>query len=345
MRKLTKFVSLALAAGMTLTACGAADVKESAPASSAAKEETKVEASKEEAPAAPAEIVDITVMVYDRGHEYENGNSLTDNEFTRWMNEQMEPQGVRVTYVPVPRSGADDKVNLMLTGGTAPDIIRTYDRQRVATYASQGGLADMSAYVDMMHPDYLAAAGDYLVDCQFDGGQYAFPNVYSYTGKSHETYLRKDLVEGAGLEMPTTKEELIDVLYALKDKYPEITPYGMGGKITDGKWMNWVLAYTSRANERDNFIYEPTFTHALKPGAKEGFRQLNQFVLDGIIDPNFVVDTDDAKYDENVANGKYAFIMNGSDACIADAYETSGIEGYCWYQIRQERILKQSKRL
>jgi putative aldouronate transport system substrate-binding protein len=328
MRKLTKFISLALAAGMTLTACGAADTTETAPASSAAKEETKVEASKEETPAAPAEIVDITVMVYDRGHEYENGNTLTDNEFTRWMNAQMEPLGVRVEYVPVPRSGADDKVNLMLTGGTAPDIIRTYDRQRVATYASQGGLADMSAYVDMMHPDYLAAAGDYLVDCQFDGGQYAFPNVYSYTGKSHETFLRQDLVEGAGLTMPTTKEELIDVLYALKDKYPEITPYGMGGKITDGKWMNWVLAYTSRANERDNYIYEPTFTHALKPGAKEGFRQLNQFVLDGIIDPNFVVDTDDAKYDENVANGKYAFIMNGSDACIADAYETSGIEGY-----------------
>ena len=86
MRKLTKFISLALAAGMTLTACGAADTTETAPASSAAKEETKVEASKEEAPAAPAEIVDITVMVYDRGHEYENGNTLTDNEFTRWMN-------------------------------------------------------------------------------------------------------------------------------------------------------------------------------------------------------------------------------------------------------------------
>ena len=327
MKKMTKFISLALATGMALTACGASDVQESKPAASTNKESAAASSTvKEEAK--PQEIVDITVMVYDRGHEYQNGNSLTNNEFTRWMNAQLEPQGVRVEYVPVPRSGADDKVNLMLTGGTAPDIIRTYDRQRVATYASQGGLADMSAYVDMMHPDYLAAAGDYLAMCQFDGGQYAFPNVYSYTGKSHETFLRKDLVEGAGLEMPTTKEELITVLYAIKDKYPEITPYGFGGKITDGKWMNWVLAYTSRANERDNYIYEPTFTHALKPGAKEGFRQLNQFVLDGIIDANFVVDTDDAKYSENIANGKYAFVMDGSDDCIALAYETSGIDGY-----------------
>ena len=64
-------------------------------------------------------LVDINVMVYDRGHEYTGGNSLTDNEFTRWVNSQMEPQGVHVNYVPVPRSGADDKINLMLTAGTA----------------------------------------------------------------------------------------------------------------------------------------------------------------------------------------------------------------------------------
>ena len=142
MKKMTKFISLALATGMALTACGASDVQESKPAASTNKESAAASSTvKEEAK--PQEIVDITVMVYDRGHEYQNGNSLTNNEFTRWMNAQLEPQGVRVEYVPVPRSGADDKVNLMLTGGTAPDIIRTYDRQRVATYASQGGLADM----------------------------------------------------------------------------------------------------------------------------------------------------------------------------------------------------------
>ena len=204
MKKLTRLVALVLAVMMALTACGTPAKKGSS----------------------SGEIVDITVMVYDRGHEYQNGNSLTDNEFTRWVNKQMEPQGVRVTYVPVPRSGADDKVNLMLTGGTAPDVIRTYDRQRVATYASQGGLAELSSIVDGLHKDYLANANEYLELCKFDGGLYALPNVYSYTGKSHETFLRQDLVEGAGLKMPTTKEELIDVLYALKDKYPEITPYG-----------------------------------------------------------------------------------------------------------------------
>ena len=62
----------------------------------------------------------------------------------------MEPQGVHVNFVPVPRAGADDQVNLMLTAGTAPDIIRTYDRQRVATYGSQGGLVDLGPYLERM---------------------------------------------------------------------------------------------------------------------------------------------------------------------------------------------------
>ncbi|MBR2037303.1 MAG: extracellular solute-binding protein [Lachnospiraceae bacterium] len=312
MKKFSRLVALALAAIMTLTACGA---------------ETKPSNKNN------GEIVDITVMVYDRGHEYTGGHSLTNNKFTQWVNEQMEPQGVRVTYVPVPRSGADDKVNLMLTGGTAPDLIRTYDRQRVATYASQGGLAELSSIVDSLHPDYLEKAEPYLDMCKFDGGLYALPNVYSYTGKSHETYIRQDLVEALGMKTPTNKEELVDFLYAVKEKYPDIIPYGMGGKTTDGKVFNFLLAYVSRANERDNYIYEPTFTMVLKPGHKDGLKQLNQFVLDGIIDPNFVLDIDDAKYEENVANGKYAFILNGSDACIADAYGTVSDPNYHMIEI------------
>ena len=95
------------------------------------------------------ELVEIKVMVYDRGHEYPAGMSVVDNNFTKWVNEQMNPQGVQVTFVPVPRSGADDAVNLMLTGGTAPDVIRTYDLQRIQGYAKDGGLCDLTEYMDM----------------------------------------------------------------------------------------------------------------------------------------------------------------------------------------------------
>ena len=131
-------------------------------------------------------------------------------------------------------------------------------------------------------------------------------------------YLRKDLVEGMNKEMPTNRDELIDVLYAMKEAYPDITPYAFSGKVTDAKYTNFLLTYTSRANERDNYIYEPSFTNILKPGHKEGLKQLNRFVLDGIIDPNFAVDVDETKYLQDIANGKVGFVSdNGTDAMKA----------------------------
>jgi putative aldouronate transport system substrate-binding protein len=280
MRKsFTKACALVMAAAMAVTGCGNASKTEP---SAAAPENTAGEstaAATEAQNVKPEDIVDINVMVYDRGSEFSSGNSLTDNELTRWINEAMEPQGVHVNFVPVPRSGADDQVNLMLTAGTAPDIIRTYDRQRVATYGSQGGLVDLGPYLDRMDPKYVSENQEAIEFAQFDGKQYALPGVYSYHGKGHDTYIRQDLVEKMGMEMPTDREELIEVLYAMKENYPDITPYAFAGKITDGNYTNFLLSYVSRENERDNYIYEPTFTTVLKPGHKDGLRQLNLLIL------------------------------------------------------------------
>lgn len=326
-KRLTKGCALVMAAAMTMMGCKGGSQTQTTTAAPAAATETASAAAVPESQAPPEsqaslEMVDINVMVYDRGAEFSAGNSLTDNELTRWINEQMEPQGVRVNFVPVPRSGADDQVNLMLTAGTAPDIIRTYDRQRVATYGSQGGLVDLSPYLDRLDPDYLANNQEAIAFAQFDGNQYALPGVYAYHGKGHDSYLRQDLVEKMGMEMPTDREGLIAVLYAMKEQFPDLTPYAFQGKVTDANYTNFLLSYVSRANERDNYIYEPTFTTVLKPGHKEGLKQLNQFVLDGIISPDFAVDVDSTKYKQDIANGKVGFVLDGGSDCIK-AYATA----------------------
>lgn len=316
-KRFVKALALVMAAAMMLTACGGGGSTSGTQTGGDATTGTETTAGD----STSKELVEITVMVYDRGHEYKAPNTLVDNEFTRWVNEQLNPQGVKVTYVPVPRSGADDKVNLMLTGGTAPDIIRTYDLQRVQGYANDGGLADLTDYVDMLDESYLSRA--MLEIGVINGRQYGLPGIVSTPQRAKEMFIRQDLLEAANIPMPTNKTELIDTLYKLKDAYPDMTIMGFGGKNTNGNYENFLLSYTSRANERDNYIYEGTFTCVLKPGHKDGLRQLNQLVLDGIIDKNFVTDTDNAKYDEAVANGDYAFIMDGSAASIDDAYDTA----------------------
>jgi putative aldouronate transport system substrate-binding protein len=262
---------------------------------------------------AAGEIVDITVMVYERGKELGNGCSTTDNLNTRWMNGQLAKEGVHVTYVPVARSGSDNTVNSLLAAGDAPDVIMTYDRERVSTYGKQGGLVDLKPYVSLLAPEYLEKASGKAFDyCTFDGKMFAIPRVYGLSQRGHNQYIRKDLCDAMGIAVPSNRKELIDYLYLVKKNYPDMIPYAFSGKVTDGKYTNFVLSYTSEKNERDNYIYDPTFTNVLKPGSKEGFKQLNRFVLDGIIPKDFAVDTDETKYKQSLANGNVGFILDGN---------------------------------
>ena len=50
--------------------------------------------------------------------------------------------------------------------------------------------------------------------------------------------------------------------------------------------------------------------------------ELNQLYLDGIFSPDFVLDTDDSKYNQDIANGRIAFVSHNSNKCIV-AYATA----------------------
>lgn len=258
------------------------------------------------------DITDITVMVYERGATIAGGSTL-DNKDTRWLNEQLASKGVHLTFVGIPRSGADATIETMIAAGTAPDVIVTNGRERVMQYGSQGGLVDFTPYLDRLDPDYVELIqGTPINMCSIDGGLYALPGMPGYFARGHEQYIRKDIVEALGMEMPTTREELIEFLYAVKENYPDMIPYAFSGKITDACFFQFVLSYTSRADKRTNYIYEPSFTNCLRPGAKEGFRQLNQFYLDGIIPKDFALDIDETKFNQARANGNVAFMLYNS---------------------------------
>ncbi len=67
--------------------------------------------------------VSIRVMLWDRGNAAPN-TTTENNALTQWIQEQMKDlYNIKVEYVSVPRSGSDDSLNIMMTGGTAPDIV------------------------------------------------------------------------------------------------------------------------------------------------------------------------------------------------------------------------------
>ncbi|MDX3641817.1 ABC transporter substrate-binding protein [Streptomyces sp. MB09-02B] len=141
----------------------------------------------------------------------------------------------------------DEKVAELVERGEAPDIVQT---DSYSEYAARDLLysADevLSVPVQASFVRSLANAG------QMDRAQYGMP----FTASTRLLYYNKDLFASAGLEPPTTWDELVAdarVLKAQGVKYPIAVP--LGPEEAEAETLMWLLAgdggYTDSTNRYD----------------------------------------------------------------------------------------------
>ena len=201
MRKMRKSAAVALTAAMAVTSMGVI-------------------------PAMADETTTIRVMVWDRG-DAPQGMTVEENKMSEWINEQVADLGLQVEFVAVPRSTSEDVLTTMMTGGNAPDIIFSYDQNVFLNYANLGGLADLTDAYENIGTTIQEQSGDIQNMGLYDGSQYAILSKRGTENPRHTAYIRKDILDEMGLEVPTTKQELIDDLYAIHEKYPDMIPWSM----------------------------------------------------------------------------------------------------------------------
>ena len=201
MRKMRKSAAVALTAAMAVTSMGVI-------------------------PAMADETTTIRVMVWDRG-DAPQGMTVEENKMSEWINEQVADLGLQVEFVAVPRSTSEDVLTTMMTGGNAPDIIFSYDQNVFLNYANLGGLADLTDAYENIGTTIQEQSGDIQNMGLYDGSQYAILSKRGTENPRHTAYIRKDILDEMGLEVPTTKQELIDDLYAIHEKYPDMIPWRM----------------------------------------------------------------------------------------------------------------------
>lgn len=122
-----------------------------------------------------------------------------------------------------PWASAHDKFTTAIAGGTTPDVAEV-GTTWTPEFAEAGALADLT--------DLVADAGlddDLVAGLQeagtVDGSLYGMP---WYAGVRAFVY-RTDLFEQAGLEVPTTWDELRETALALKAAYPDTTAWPIAG--------------------------------------------------------------------------------------------------------------------
>jgi putative aldouronate transport system substrate-binding protein len=315
-KNLKKVFSSILVIAMTasmMTACGSSGSK-STDTSSDSASDTAAEGTSSTGSEEPTEI---SVMIWDRGSAAP-GTSNEENTLTEWIQEQVLADcNVKVNYVAVPRSGSDDKVNVMMAGGNAPDVVFTYSANLFGEYTSKEGVADLTASLAAYGENITKYIGDIQYMGQYENKQYAIMKRRGFQIPRHITYIRQDWLDALGMEMPKTKEDLIKYFYSVKEKNPgnvtNVIPWGMGGTTdTEKFYLHFVESYVpSSLSERDAYIYSENFI-AFADGAINGIKELNKLYNDGLISPDFAVDTTMEVYKTDVSSGRVGFMLDDS---------------------------------
>ncbi|GHT94111.1 hypothetical protein FACS1894141_0140 [Spirochaetia bacterium] len=246
--------------------------------------------------------VTITVEIFDRGTDG-GKTDPTNNKWTAWIKEKiLKDENIIVNFVAVPRWTEDSSLVNLFAAGTPPDVAYTYSGDNIQSWADQGGILDLSPYIDTTLKDLKAFLGP---DKALPGKDFIRRNIDMSTGKifsipakrmnvaQRTIFIRKDWLDILGLPLPTTTQQYYDALVAFKNNasklgVSKVIPFTMTGDRVDwtaGNLMEPFINPNLSDKERwINTIAERSFN---VDGYKEGVRFLNKMYNDGLIDPDF----------------------------------------------------------
>ena len=242
------------------------------------------------------EWITLKVSVFDRGTA---GNTPADNNFyTQWIQENFgDPRHIKVEWVVIPRSDEVGKLQTLMAGGEAGDISFTYTESVITNFVQQGGLYELTDLIEEYGPHIKEFLGeDILAAGRFEGGQYAIP-ARRVVVADQGMFIRADLLRELGLEMPTTKDELADVMAAFKEAYPDKVVWTWSKNLTG----NHIVTYSFLTDvEQESFA---TIPQIMRDGYEDYVLYLNWLYNEGYMGPDFALMDDNALYNE-VASGK-----------------------------------------
>ena len=117
-------------------------------------------------------------------------------------------------------------VNTRVANGEAPDLLNI---DVFADYQADGLLLPASEWVS--EATYAKFFDSFLAESVVDGTVWAVPDLAS----ARALYYNADMLAEAGVEVPTTWDELTAVCEALKEKFPEVYPWGVDMTTDEGQ--------------------------------------------------------------------------------------------------------------
>lgn len=249
---------------------------------------------------------------------------MKDSALVKHINEQLAPLGVEVEYMQIPRAEESTKLTSWLASGDAPDVLIVYDASVFYRYAAQGGLRPLDDLLDEYGQNIKVNNAVALEQAGvLDGVRYGIPAIRTAKGGANMS-IRKDWLDALGMEVPTTIEELTEVLRAFRDQDPggigkeNVIPWGLPS-LAGGQASFFYGPMTAFGVNSDgpgpNGIYMPSgnivngeFVSGFSTEeGKNYFRWMNQMYQEGILPKEFATDLNSQNFNQEFANGHIGF--------------------------------------
>ena len=302
-----------------------AEVPAEAPAETPA--EAPVEAPEEEAPAVTYPLVEETVSF----EMWATATPQVIQEIVELNNHQgyamaEEITGVHMNITTIQTDAAREQLPLLVAGGDYPDIFRgaAFSSGDLDAYESEV-IIDLTDYLEEYAPNYYAlitenaSIGQNV--CTDEGYHLSFYRIYQEKGGYDDIsvtqgqQIRKDLLDQLNMDIPTTMEELDEVVTAFKNNFGLTDAVLLQNSITNmGDTL--ISAYGigfGFYNQDGTVMYGP-----MQDGFKEYLLQLNEWYNEGILNSDFVSYSTNPN-DETVigkvttAKGVGTFFSGGND--------------------------------
>ncbi len=259
--------------------------------------------------------ITIDIPVYDRAFE---GWNVTDNYYTKWIQSEFgDKYNITVKFVAIGRSTEVADYTQMLAADKAPDIIFHYDMPQILAYYGEGAMQKLDLEeIAYYAPTYWTNMGETISTYgTVDNDNYFFfadrPDAYNWL-----TLIRQDWIDAVGKTMPANLDEYNELLKAWK-----AAGLGNGGGnlvqnnfTYDYAFRTWPIDEKERALYSDlsvpAFTWEPTYKF---------LKNLNYQCNNGLIDPEFYLNSDDASTQADFVSGNsgvYALYLSSSSPVI-----------------------------
>lgn len=217
---------------------------------------------------------------------------------------------IEINWSTGPWSDFDEKIKIFLNTGDLPDIVWLRDSFGVMRdYGNMGLFLDLNKYQDQM-PNLTQYRKDYpqlkYLEAD-DGSYYALTDIEPTDTLQESWFVNKTKLEELGLNVPETYDELVAAMQAMKDKYPDSTPF-----ITYGwgfGYYQFALSWLNDAKYSGMFFDGEKWDHSLqseKSKQKELVSIMAEWYEKGFLHPEFTTISDE-QASQVVLDGNWLF--------------------------------------